>query len=779
MTKLQVLAQYKSLFLLLFEIFAIIILVLVAKAMWKKWKRESIEKSREENKKVLTSGTFDGKLKEKRRQTAIRQMAAPGGVETGANAYMAISDGGREVYVRSVTISMLPRNVKYADTLKPLLNFPNCTSTIFVNPIDAQEMSHKLDRQINVLGAEQMAEKGDDNRLRRLRNQEREVTDWADEVDSGDKKFFNVGFLFNFMAETVDDLNRTTDAFRNLALKKGMDISNCYGVQGEAYLAGMPFNRVGNVVFKEPASDAVKMHLMDQGSVSVVLNYTTDYFSHKTGIPLGRNLFTGMPFIFDLAEPSHDGMTMIMCGKTRSGKSATIKAMIERMIPLGWRFVSIDSQTRKGTSGGEYVKSAEINAGINFQISSKKDNILNPFHVEESTEFVSTGADSGYERRTLDLNGAITEIVYTLRTMIFNGASSEEGMKENTNLDKVFDSDITSILTDVTKEMFAQRGIVHGDADSLYEEAEVVSGGILQAGFVPKSQPTVSECYKKTLLKRKHNRDVDMDGAFKYILNNLREYVRELYYVEESGLFFEREQVETMETAEGSLVRLYLNEEGEYEPVLEIRGIRPYFDGQSTLMLSKECPFTNIDISQLTENERRVAREVAVRFVNEHYIKKNSENMESADRLVCIVDEAHDCMKYQYGRMTFATASRTAAKRNVGMLFATQTVAEWERYPETLDILRQAAVKMIYKQDGQDRELIERALNITSSQAAIITNVLGAVTDKEDKEAAGKHRGEVCVIDGEQVVFVKVDLLWRTESLSVESDASKVIKKVV
>lgn len=774
------LAQYKTLFLLVFEILLIVVLVIIARSMYEKWKHGQEERRKEENKRILTSGNFRGKIKEEKRQNAIRHMVAPGGVDVGPNSYMAISDGGKEVYVRSVTLTQLPRKVKYGETLKMLLNFPNCTSTCFVVPIDSSEMGHKLDKQINILGAEQYAEKGNVNRLRRLSRQEDEVTKWADQVDVGDKKFFNVGFLFTFVAESVEELNKITDSFRSLALNKKMDISNCYGVQSEAFLSNMPFNRVGNSVFKEIDSDAVTMFLMDQASVSFILNYTTDYFSHKKGVPLGRNLFTGMPFVFNLAEPSHDGMTCIMCGKTRSGKSATIKMLIERMVPQGWRFVSIDSQTRKGTSGGEYVTSAEINAGVNFEISSKNANILNPLHVEESTEFVRTGADSGYERRTLDLNGAITEIVYTLRTMIFNGANTADGMEENVQLDAVFDSDVTTILTDIVKELFREKGIVHGDADSLYEEADVIKGGFLQAGFVPKSQPTVSDVYKKVLLRRRANRDEKMEGAFKYIVNNLQEYVRELYYAPENGLFFTRQQYESFSISKGTNGgRIYINEEDEEEIVLEIRGIRPYFDGQSTLTLSKECPFTNIDISQLTENERRVAREIAVRFVNEHYIKKNSENLDHADRLVCIVDEAHDCMKYQYGRMTFANASRTAAKRNVGIIFATQTVAEWERYPETLDILRQASVKMIFKQDGQDRELIKKALNITHSQATIITDMLGVVTDKEDPEAANKHRGEMCVIDGEQVVFIKVDYLRKTEALAVETDAASVIKKRV
>lgn len=786
---LNALAQYRSLFLVLFEILLIVICVLVVKHLLAKVKEEGVKKEKEDVKTLIRSD-YKGNLDEIERQNAIRQIIAPDGVNPCFNAYMGVSDGGREVFARTVTISKLPKKVRFASTLKPLLDFPDCTCTCFVEPIDSNEMGRKLDKQINILGAEEIVEQGNANRLRKLGHQVRETTQWATEVEAGDKKFFYAGFLFTFFGDSVEELDKKTDTFRMLALNKKMDISNCYGVQSEAFLSNLPLNRKHTARFGFIHSDAVKMFLMDQESISVVLNYTTDYFSHKEGVPLGRNLFNGMPFVFDLYEPSHDGYTLIIAGKTNSGKSATIKMLMERTIPHGYRYVVIDSQTRKGTSEGEYASVTEINNGVNFQISSKNDNILNIFHVQESTEFVKQGTDSGYEVRTLDLNGAITEMVYNLRSMMQIGATDQD--KE---LDAVMDSDIDRILTNVVKDMFAERGIVHGDADSLYEEGDVVVGALLQSGYVPKELPTVTDCYRKILEEKwrtldkwskksidgkdMESRDANVEGAFKLILNNLAEYVRELYYTEDSRRFFTKAEYDAMEpnpSKKGE--KVYENDEGDYENVIVVKGIRPYFDGQSTLFAAKTCPVVNIDISQLTELERKVAREIAVRFINEQFIKRNSENLDGADKLVVIVDEAHENFEYEYGRKTFANAVRTARKRNSGMIFSTQTVKEFSRHPETEDILKQAAAKFVFKQDGQDREHLIKALNITESQANIITNMLGVVTDKSDPHARTKHRGEMCVIDGEQVLFVKVDYLRRTEALAVETDASSVIKKI-
>jgi hypothetical protein len=82
---------------------------------------------------------------------------------------------------------------------------------------------------------------------------------------------------------------------------------------------------------------------------------------------------------------------------------------------------------------------------------------------------------------------------------------------------------------------------------------------------------------------------------------------------------------------------------------------------------------------------------------------------------------------------------------------------------------------MVFKQDVSDVEELTKPLNVTESQASVIMNRLGVVANKDDPEERTRHRGEMCVIDGGQVQFVKVDYLKSTEKLSVETDASSVM----
>lgn len=769
---LEAIAPYRGLFLFLFYILILAALITLAFAIIDKWKKEN-EESAKRGDKYAIKLDFDGKNGVVERQNAIRQILSPDGVDPSANTYLAISDGGKELYVRSVTISRLPKRVEFDKTFRELFSYPNCTSTVFVEPVDSETISRKIDKQITLLESEEISSDGNTNRVRRLSSQRQRAEQLAYEVEGGEKRFFNVGFLFTFVAESVEELNHITDDFRILALGRKMDISNCYAVQSEAFLANLPLNRRGSVMFGRIDNDCIKSFLLDQQALSVVLNYTSDHYTHKHGIPLGRGLFSGLPFIFDIFDPSHFGYTVVIAGKTSSGKSATIKMMIQRYVPLGYRFVIIDSQARKGTSGGEYESTAIVNGGVNIQISSRSENVLNLFNLQKSVEWVSTDNSSGYEQDTLDLNGAITDIVYNLRTLIRGNMQAKASGSDDMQYDAVMDSDINDILTRITKALYAERGIEHGNAESLYEDGSAVRNGVI-TGKTKKELPTISDFFARLVKERALNREPALENVYRFVMTNIRENVRELYYMD-SGRVFTREEFESLPVNEERPDERLCNGEAVYA----LHGIRPYYDGQATFDISSmDCPVTNIDISQLTEVERRSARDIALHTVDQEFVQKNSERLDSSRKLVVVIDEAHESFGDPSARSLLAGEVRTARKRNCSILFSTQTVAEFGRYPETKDILEQAAVKMVFKQDVADIDELIKPLNITESQANIIMNRLGVSSDRDDTAEQARHKGEMCVIDGGQVQFVKVDYLKKTEALSVETDASTVMRAV-
>lgn len=763
----KAISAYRIVFIIAAAVVFLILIVVVVDEIIHKLREIKEENNTDDSLEVILEN--NEKYDHEDKVCAVRKAIAPDALDPGPNNYMIINDGGRDVYIRSFSIDRMPKSTDFAYTFSQLLDYPSCTSSIFVEPISERSMSRKLDHHMNILEASYIEFDGNSNRQRKLRGQYQDAEMWAEKVESGEEKFFNVGFLFTLYADSIEELNIESDKFRTKALNRGIYITGTFGVQPEAYLSNMPFNRKVSLKSKIITGDTVKMHQMDRKSLSTVFNYTQGSFSHKDGVFLGRDMFTGKPFVFDPYDKSHDGFTILIFGKTGSGKSTTIKIMAERLSLLGYRFVAVDSQQRKGLSEGEYASLAEILNGVNFQISAHTRNIMNIFDVQESRVFIkdATSSNSGYEQRTLELIEKIAQAANTVRMMMTSVKID----------DAILATNVDDVINTAIKAIYKDRGIEDGEPDSLYEQGTVMENGKIGSGIVPKQLPTISDFYRKVLMLWHQNREDDMDSAYRLVLKGMKEYVRELYYTADTMHFLSKKEylslpVDPMRPG----VHLYTNAEDDVEDVIEVHGIRPYYDGQSTIAVSRTCPFTNIDISLLSEEEKKVARMIAIDFTNEQFIKKNSMDVGASDKLAAIFDECHENFEQEPARKILNNVSRTARKRNVSLWLSTQTVKEYDRFEETQDILKQAAVKMVCKQDYQDKEHLMKVLNITDSEAGLITNWIGGVEIEGElsEGEADKHRGEMCIVDGNKVIYVKVDYLKETEALSVETNAAKI-----
>lgn len=753
------LTQYRYVILTIMALILVaIVAILVGGALnhLRAEKAKAEEEEREENLKNIDYNS----LREGRKSAMLKKIVAADGVDPAPNSYMVINDGGKDIYVRSLTITSMPKRDRFANTFSELMDFPGCTSSVFINPLSEAAMISKMDRHITVLSSEYGAASGDVNRQRKLNAQFQDASNFAEQIESGENKFFSVGFVFSLYAYSVKELNKATDQFHSKALAKGIYVSNCFAVQAEAYASNAPLNKEQKTTTLFIKSDAIKYFQMDKYSVSAIYNYTQSSYSHKQGVALGRDLQSGSPIIFDLYDQSHDGFCLIIAGKTGCGKSATIKMMCCRDLIQGYHFVAVDSQARKGMSEGEYAGLAQMCNGINFQISNSSKEIMNIFEVSETTRTVKDSANTVREVRTLELADKINMVANVLQTMV-KGSANISDIQTNTYVHR--------IIIDNLANLYRSFGIVDGDPDSLYTTARSQVAMGITAGKQLKTLPTLTDYYMQILLSRRDNEDMTLQNAYNLVVMALADYVKELYYSEKTCRFFTRSQFLKLPYVEGTKGREFVNEKQHREAIIEVHGIRAYFDGQSSVHISKDCPFTNIDISQLPDSERVLARQVAIDFINENFIKKNSESIGSADKLMCIFDECHENFKNDYARLTLDGAVRTARKRNVALVLSSQTVREYENWPETQAILKQAAVKFIFKQDYQDREYLIKTLGLTEAQTDYILNSLGGNPDDESDK--NRHRGEMCIIDNKQVAFCKVDYLKKTEALPVETDS--------
>ena len=768
---LSALAEFQPLFSIMSLLFFMVALVILFDVAVKKIRTLIANKKRkvELSKENIKNLDF-ARVKDDKQAAILRTMVEPDAIDPAPNSYCKIDDMGKELFVRTFTISALPRQVDFAKTFAELFDYPGCTSSVFILPENEQSTSKKMERQIVIVGGEYSSAAGDPNRSRKLRNEYQELNTWAEQLESGEMKFFKVGFLFTFAEESLQALNKVSDGFRNKALIKSIIISNAYAVQAEAFEMNAPFNNLIQVESAIIKTKPIKYFDMDKYSLSTVFNYTQTRFSHKDGIVLGRDMESGDPIFYDLFDPTHDGFTMIIAGKTGSGKSAMIKMYVCRSTLYDYHYVCIDSQARKGVNEGEFAGPAQCVNGVNFRISTDSTVIMNPFELSETRKTVKEGMNNIREVITLELNDKISMLVHTLSTMV-------QRSKEFTTLESFLP--VERILTDAVAAVYQDFGIREGDVDSLYTMGTHVVNGEVMSGKVKKALPTMTDFYKKLLILSKNNADENLSIHYNLALMGIKDYVRELYYSADTYHFISQKEFETLRFREGKNkhLRMYLNPDtGKEEEVVIVKGIRPYYDGQSNVSITPDCPFTNIDISGLPENDKLLARQIAMDVVNEMFIKKNSEDIKSARKLVFICDECHENFKLEPARQALDNIVRTARKRNVGIILASQTLEEYQNWEETKAILKQATTKFVFKQDFQDRDYLKESLGITDAQAEFIVGRLGG--SGKDEENAKRHRGEVCIVDNKNVAFCKVDYLVRTERLPVDTDAREIEREM-
>ena len=484
----------------------------------------------------------------------------------------------------------------------------------------------------------------------------------------------------------------------------------------------------------------LKRHTMDKLSLASIFNHTQDSFFHEHGIIIGRNMNTGMPVAFDVYEKKHNGYNMVFAGMTGTGKSACMKILASRYITKnGYRFVCIDSQS-KGNRG-EYAMLTDMMCGTNFEIKSNTGNIMNIFDIDKEEEW--SELNGSYE--VLRLQDKIANAKSDIMTLI-------QGNKEPAEFSLV--TYIERIVTDIITEMYEERGIYDNVVESLYESGKGLKNGVITSGKIRKKMPILTDFYKKALEKNKENRISEHRKAYRIILDSLKDRVKELYYCPECIHFFSREEWEsgTRNCSCGGEIK-------------KITGSKAYYDGQSTIKIKENEHFTNIDISQLPEMERPIARQISLSFLNEQFIKTNATNPQKTECLAVIVDEVHENFGMKSAVASLDYVARTSRKRLVSLWTATQALKDYDCCRETEALLKQSAAKFVFKQSYSDRKWVQEALNLTNGQ---IDRVLELGGDPQDN--SGNRKGEVCIVDNGKVCFCKIDYLKAAEAVFVETD---------
>ena len=683
------------------------------------------------------------------RRKSLKELLAPDALDPNNYGYLKLQDAGRDVYVRNYYIDRMPRDATFASTFAELYNFTNVMSQTRIEPVDSARAIHMFDRQVLDLDTELMAanKSGDRNRYRKISQKMQDTEGWAKDLESGRNKIFNVTFLFQTYARTLEDLNAIGNDFHTRALGKNMSVVSCYGVEPEAYRSGFPMNRLYKSRLGPVTTMTARKQQMDLYSLATIFNHTRSSFYHKNGVYLGRDMATHRPITFDPYDASLEAHNIIFAGKTGTGKSATIKMFLSRAADFGLKFCVVDSEARGRQ--GEYSILTKKLGGQNFQVHARSEEIVNLFEVSEEMEYDES---TGQEVPALHLVEKISIIKGILMTMITYG-KSQPAFEDATAIE--------SIIDDIVAYLYESRTIKDGDPESLY---------VSTAGYssVKKQLPTITDFYIEVLKRQQINVNTHHKKGYAMILDSMKSYVRELYYVPGDVKILDREEYEKLPMDKEG--RRYSEARDRRINVISIHGVRSYYDGQSTIQVDLDTPAVNIDISQLPSNDLPIGMVIATNFLNENIVKKNSANPRRLQKRAVLVDEAHRMFPYPELRRFLSDLYRSARKRFVAPICCTQSLADFNLYDETKEIVKQSPMIFMLRQDAQDREYIAQAARLSPGQLDRLFSLGGRARD----DGSVAEKGQVCMVINERVAFVQIDYLEYSELDVVETNMQKI-----
>ena len=491
-------------------------------------------------------------------------------------------------------------------------------------------------------------DRGDVNRARTLSNKKAELEQLRDQIEAGYNSVFSASIITTLFSYSKEDLDTSTEKLSSVMGKTLLTLKPAWALQDEAFISNMPYNE----------NKMTTYHTFDRNSMGTVFPFFNSMVGHNTGIPLGFNLQTGLPIIYDNFSRQLTNYNMVIFGKSGAGKGVTIKVITARSYVLqGIETLALDVE-------GEYGVVAESLGGISIVISPTSITVINIFDLE--TEIILDEITQK-EKRVLNVESKVEDVTHAILTMAKGSTKSKE-VNEITK----------QIISEVASEEYRALGI-NSNPSSLYENTNDKSIANNFLGSKKKKMPTLGSWYRRLQKTAEESTNDDYRFHFSYLLKVMKQYIR------------------------------------------EYGGQLAYFDGQSTFDLADHIPFINLDISQLEERfARPLAQQILLSWVWEKYVKKNSEDKKKANKKRVIVDEAWMLLPFPEAVDFLNTMARRARKRNVSLALVSQRFQDFYEMSAVQAVLTSSDTKLFLAQDNAEIDYIRETFKLSEGEASFL-----------------------------------------------------------
>ena len=581
------------------------------------------------------------------KRKSLKDLIAPAGIDASFSNHLEIIST-KTRYARSMVVSAIPRMCTFPEFLRSMYTFGDANISVFISPKGESSSQTELNRTINELESERIValKRGDINRERLLEQKRLEAEELRDQIAAGFNKLYESSMICTIFAYNLEELDKYTELLSSEMAKTLIDVKPAWAVQEEAFKSNMPFceNKLN------------KKHVFDRNSMATVFPFFASEIGHERGIPIGFNVQTGLPVLFDNFSSTLTNYNMVIFGKSGAGKGVTIKTLTARSsVLMGIESLALDAE-------GEYGVVAEALGGVNVIISPNSNTVINLFDIEPE---IVRDEITGRERAVLNVENKVEDVTQALLTMA-RGSTRSEGVNELTK----------QIIAESVAEEYAVLGI-NNDVNSLYaskEDNNVVKRDYF--GKTKKNMPTIGSWYNRIINKARSNENEDYRFHYSYLIKVMKQYIRE------------------------------------YD------GQMAYFDGQSTFELLEGVPFINLDISQLEERfARPLAQQILLSWIWEKYVKKNSEDKNKASKKRVLIDEAWMLLPYPEAVDFLNTMARRARKRNVSLAVMSQKFQDFYEKPEVQAVLTSSDTKLFLAQDKSEIQYIKEVFKLSEGEA--------------------------------------------------------------
>lgn len=383
----------------------------------------------------------------------IKQIIASDGIYIDRN-YMQINDK----YIRVYYFTDYPASVGigWLDSLKL---FSNANISIHIYPENSGMAIKKLTSKIVQLQSQLMLDEEEGNiaELGILQKASESLESLRENIQMNRDKLFYVTIVITIYADSLQELERNSRTLEEILASKSIKARSAMFRQEQGFKTLLP-------LAENYLADASRN--FNVGAAISLFPFASPEYSHKQGVPIGINLFTGSPVIFDpfIGPPILPNANIAVFAQSGAGKSFTMKLLALRSALLGVRTVFIDPD-------GEYKNVVNRVGGIHIKLEPNSRHIINPFDVEVDID------DEGIE--FVDLLQKANEIKGLVSMII----------------EKISKTPLTayelSLIEESILEEYRVRGITR-NPESLYEQSSQEIDGKYYIGLRQKQMPTLS-----------------------------------------------------------------------------------------------------------------------------------------------------------------------------------------------------------------------------------------------------------------------------------------------